>query len=58
MKRQVERRARCLRAVGRLLFLMSVNTNVVDNVLFRFLKIQDNQPKETTTSREAGTLKG
>lgn len=37
---------------------MSVNTNPMDSVLFRFLKIQDNQPKETTTSREAGTLMG
>lgn len=58
MKCQVERGARCLRAVGRLLFLLSVNTNPVDNMPYRFLKIQDNQPKEKTTLCEAGTLEG
>lgn len=57
MKCQVECGARCLRAVGRLLFLMSVNTNPMDNMPYRFLKIQDNQPKETATLCKAGTLK-
>lgn len=58
MKCQVERGARCLHAVGRLLFLLSVNANPVDNMPYRFLQIQDNQAKETTTLCDAGTLRG
>lgn len=40
MKSQVERGARCLRAVGRLLFLVSVNNIGVANTPLRFLKFK------------------